>query len=127
MLERTLPELVEILVSHRPAALGGMTVVEALDIDELQPARLTALLARWRAVPWEMYRARPIVVFAAIGQGRADGTITPEEEGVVLPKMLNHWALTSTLEAAAGCATKPTPRPCGCGCKAKGNRRISTS
>jgi hypothetical protein len=127
MLERTLPELVEILVSHRPPALGGRSIVEALDIDELQPARLTALLARWRTAPWEMYRARPMVVFAAMGQGRADGAITPEEEGVVLPKMLSHWALTSTLEAAAGCAAGSAPRPCGCGCKAAGNRRISTS
>src|SRR5260370_336311 len=58
--------------------------------------------------PEEMYRARTIVVFATIGQGRADGKITPEEENTVLGKLLTHWALTSTLEAAAGCAT---PRP----------------
>jgi hypothetical protein len=51
-----------------------------------------------------MYDARPIVVFAAIGQGRADSKISPEEESVVLGKVLTHWALRSTLQSAAGCA-----------------------
>jgi hypothetical protein len=126
MLERTIPELVALMVDHRPLSLGGKSLKEALDVEELQPARLTALLARWRVAPWEMYRARPIVVFAAIGQGRADGTITPEEESTVLAKTLSHWALTSTLEAAAGCAARPA-RPCGCRSTAETNRRISTS
>ena len=62
------------------------------------------LLARWRTAPEEMYRTRPIVAFAAIGQGRADDRISPEEESVVLGKLLTHWALRSTLQAAAGCA-----------------------
>ena len=57
-----------------------------------------------------MYKARPIMAFAAIGQGRAEGKITPEEESVVLGKLLTHWALTSTLEAAAGCASGDTLR-----------------
>ena len=65
--------LVAVLLNHRPAALKGRSLVEALDIDQLRPARLRALLIRWRIAPHEMYRARPIVVFAAIGQGRADG------------------------------------------------------
>ena len=111
-----MPELVTLLTNHRPPALGGRTLVEALDTAEMRPARLKALLARWRAAPWEMYRARPIVVFAAIGQGRADGAITPEEESTVLGKALNHWALASTLDAAAGCAAKPVRRSaCRCG------------
>lgn len=126
MLERTIPELVQVLVNHRPAILRGRSLAEALETEELQPARLTALLARWRAAPWEMYRARPIVVFAALGQGRMDGAITPEEESTVLGKTLTHWALTSTLEAAANCTT-PASRPGGCGCAAESNRRISTS
>jgi len=115
MLERTIPELVAVLIEHQPPALRGRSLAEALDLDEVRPARLTALLARWRSAPWEMYRARPIVVFAAIGQGRMEGTITPEEESEVLGKTLAHWALTTTLEAAAGCAAKPLRR-CGCGC-----------
>jgi hypothetical protein len=79
-------------------------VRQALDTGELQPSRLRELLKRWRRAPQEMYQARPIVVFGAIGQGRIDGSITPEEESTVIGKLLSHWALWSTLQAAAGCA-----------------------
>jgi hypothetical protein len=125
MLERTMPQLVALLVNHKPPALGGSTLIEALDTSEVHPARLTELLARWRMAPWELYKARPTVVFAAIGQGRADGTITPEEESSILGKVLTHWALTSTLEAAAGCAAKSAGRCESCG-GATSSQQIST-
>ncbi len=104
MLERTIPELARMLIDHRPQALGGSSLREAMDTDELRPERLRLLLRRWRLEPQHMYRTRPIVVFAAIGQGRMDGGITPEEESVVIGKLLSHWAVWSTLQAAAGCA-----------------------
>jgi len=107
MLERTIPALVTLLIHHRPAVLRGKSLPEVLDLEELWPARLRGHLQHWRSEPQEMYRARPILAFAAVGQGRADGKITPEEESTVLGKLLTHWALTSTLEAAAGCADLP--------------------
>jgi hypothetical protein len=106
MLERTMAAFVMLLIHHRPAALRGKSLTEALDLEELWPVRLRSHLQHWRSEPQDMYRARPIVVFATIGQGRADGKITPEEEHTVLGKLLTHWALTSTLEAAAGCASQ---------------------
>jgi hypothetical protein len=106
-LEQTIPALVTLLLQHRPAALKGQSLVEALDIEELRVPRLRGLLSRWRLSPQEMYQARPIVAFAAIGQGRADGKVTPEEESTVIGKLLTHWAVWSTLQAAAGCAGKP--------------------
>jgi len=106
MLERTTPRLAQLLIQHRPATLQGNSLGEVLRLDELRPGCLRASLQRWRLKPHEMYRARPIVAFAAIGQGRADGTLTPEEEGVVLGKLLTHWALISTLDAAAGSAAR---------------------
>jgi hypothetical protein len=99
-----MPALVTLLVHHRPPTLRGRSLVQALNTQEVHPLRLTALLARWRDRPQEMYEARPIVAFAAIGQGRAEGAITPEEESTVLGKLLTHWALQSTLDAMAGCA-----------------------
>ena len=105
MLERTIPSFVSLLIHHRPAALRGHYLFEVLDLQDLHPARLRSHLQYWRSQPEEMYKARPILAFAAIGQGRSDGKITPEEESLVLGKLLTHWALTSTLEAAAGCAS----------------------
>jgi hypothetical protein len=124
LLEGTIPELVSVLIHHRPAALRGRSVREALDTDELQPARLRTLLGRWRQAPQHMYQARPIVVFAAIGQGRVDGRITPEEESTVIGKLLSHWALWSTLQAAAGCASGTWQ---GLGCRACINRQEQIS
>jgi hypothetical protein len=120
LLERTIPTLVGTLLHHRPAALRGRSLVEALDTDELQPSRLRGLLQGWRRSPQHMYRTRPIVVFAAIGQGRVEGKITPEEESAVIGKLLTHWALWSTLQAAAGCASGTWQ---GLGCKACSNRQ----
>jgi hypothetical protein len=102
-LERSIPALVQLLVNHRPPSLGGASLIEALDLDELMPARLQTLLHYWRRSPQHMYRMRPIVAFAAIGQGRADGRITPEEESTVIGKLLSYWALASTLQAADRC------------------------
>jgi hypothetical protein len=120
LLERTIPRFVSTLIHHRPAALRGRSLVEALDTDELQPPRLRGLLQGWRQAPQQMYRTRPIVVFAAIGQGRVEGKITPEEESAVIGKLLTHWALWSTLQAAAGCAGGTWQ---GLGCKACSNRQ----
>lgn len=110
LLEQTIPALVTLLLTHRLRALQGRSLLEALDTDELQPARLRGLLRRWRIAPQEMYRARPIVVFAAIGQGRADGKVSPEEEGAVIGKVLTYWAVWTSLDAAAGCTTSPQYR-----------------
>ena len=93
----------DILIHHSPAALKGATLVEALDTDELQPGRLRQLLQSWRENPREMYRTRAIVTFAAIGQGRADGRLTPEEESVVITKLLTYWAMQSTLLVTDAC------------------------
>jgi len=116
-LERTMPALVSILIGHRPAALKGLSLAEAMDLDEVAPTRLRDLLRRWRASPQEMYGVRPLVAFAALGQGRAEAQITPEEESTVLGKLLTHWALHSTLEAAAGCARPP--KECKCRCESR--------
>jgi hypothetical protein len=107
MLDRTMPGLVAVLVNHRPALLRGRSLTEALNLGERHPFRLRALLARWRVAPEEMYQARPTVVFAAIGQGRVEGKISPEEESAVLAKLLTHWALQSTLRASASCGMIP--------------------
>jgi hypothetical protein len=58
-----------------------------------------------------MYRAPPTLVFAVIGQARADGQLTPEEESTVLGKLLTHWALRTTLNVSAVCALRQISQP----------------
>jgi hypothetical protein len=111
-LERTIPALADLIIHHRPTALHGRSLIEVLETRKRRPQRLRRLLDRWREAPEEMYEAAPTVVFAAIGQGRVDGRLEPEEESVIVTKLLSYWALKSTLEAASNCA-KPR-EPCRC-------------
>ncbi|HEY7335355.1 MAG TPA: hypothetical protein VH639_10755 [Bryobacteraceae bacterium] len=122
-LERTIPALVETILNHRPHALRGDSLFEVLQTEELRPRRLRESLQRWRSDPREMYQARPIVAFAAIGQGRADGKITPEEESEVLAKLLTHWAVASTLQVAARCSFTQQGS-CGCGKRSRSQGSI---
>jgi hypothetical protein len=56
-----------------------------------------------------MYEASPALVFAVLGQARADGRLSPEDESALLAKLLTHWALASTLAGAARCAHASGP------------------
>ena len=103
-LEKTMPGLAAIIANHRPKALGGASLQEALQTGDRQPARLAALYHSWRASPWEMHRAEPTLVFAVIGQARAEGLISPETESQSLSRMLNYWAVRDTLNHRAKCA-----------------------
>jgi hypothetical protein len=47
-----------------------------------------------------MRRAPPSLAFAAIGQARADGEITPEAESRTLSELLRFWALKDALKVA---------------------------
>jgi hypothetical protein len=104
LLEKTMPGLATLIGRHRPKALGGASLQEALQTDERQPARLSALFQFWRASPSQMYRASPALVFAVIGQARAEGMISPERESQLLSRMLNYWALRDTLDHRVNCA-----------------------
>lgn len=109
-LEASIGDFVRLLVNHRPRALRGRSLIEAMEVEKREPARLTTYFERWRASPGEMYRARPSLVFAVIGQARAHGELTPEAEPRVLGKLLTHWALRTTLDTSAFCATLPKVR-----------------
>jgi hypothetical protein len=103
-LERTMPVLVERMLSHRPAGLKGRTLPQALGTADRQPARLKGLLRTARGTQTLLRNVSPSLAFAAIGQGRADGTISPEDEGEWIARLLRDWALRSTLETSVLCA-----------------------
>ena len=110
ILMETVPAFVALLVNHRPAALRGKTLAEVMAVERQQPARLASLYQQWRQAPREMRNAPPTLAFAVIGQARADGTISPEEEGNVLAGLLTHWALRGTQDISELCASQITAR-----------------
>lgn len=107
LLQRTMPGLAALLVNHRPKSLRGTALAEALRTADRQPERLAAYFQAWRVSPRRMKRAPPSLVFAVIGQARADGIISPEAESRLLNIMLRHWALQSALDSSAACAARP--------------------
>ena len=109
-LEAGMPKFVALLINHRPKALRGHALLEVMAVEERQPARLSAYWRSWRASPKRMRTAPPSLVFAVIGQARADGNLSPEEESNLLARLLTHWALRSTLDTSAICAALPRER-----------------
>jgi hypothetical protein len=110
VLEATMPNFVSLLVNHRPASLRGKSLTEAMEVEERQPARLRAYYRHWRNDPSPMRAAPPSLVFAVIGQARADRAISPEQESRTLAELLTHWALRSSLDTTALCAAQPALR-----------------
>ncbi|HEX8395194.1 MAG TPA: hypothetical protein VF665_22795 [Longimicrobium sp.] len=107
MCERTMPEFVRLLAAFRPRALRGRTLAEAMNPGQRTPERLRAL---YRAAGGGFARLRsgaPSLVFAVLGQARADGGITPEQESRLLADLLTYWALRSTLDTTDYAATRP--------------------
>lgn len=102
-LQDSMPALVGLLVQHRPPALRGRSLLEVMNAAARQPARLQLLFRFWNRTPERMYRAAPSLVFAVLGQARADGTLAPEAEAALLERLLTHWALRTTLDTSAVC------------------------
>jgi hypothetical protein len=106
-LQALVPAFVALLVEHRPAALRGKTLAQVLDTQQRRPARLALLFRLWCRLPALMYAAPPSLVFAVIGQARCDDHLSPEDESLLLGKLLTHWALRSTLDTSSTCAAAP--------------------
>jgi hypothetical protein len=106
-LSESIPSFVRILADHRPPILKGASLAEALEVSERTPAHLHEHFTIWERSPSLMYRAAPSLAFAALGQARADGRLTPESESLLLAKLLTHWALKSSLNPSTACAASP--------------------
>ncbi|NTU84448.1 MAG: hypothetical protein HGA45_34645 [Chloroflexales bacterium] len=108
-LDAAIPAFVDLLVSHRPPALRGRSLGGALGTPDRRPERLRALFAGWSMRPAHMRRASPALVFAALGQARADNKLSPERESHMLGDLLTYWALRATLDRSEICATPAHP------------------
>lgn len=111
LLEEGIPSFVALLANHRPRSLAGRTLGEVMAVADRQPTRLAIAYQAWRKAPAQLRAAPPSLAFAVIGQARADGLIGPEMESKVIANLLTGWALHSTLNTSATCATPPTRRP----------------
>ncbi|HEU0298827.1 MAG TPA: hypothetical protein VFR37_05215, partial [Longimicrobium sp.] len=110
LLEESMPDFVRLLVSFRPPALRGDTLGGAMRPHERSPERLRALWRAWKGSFLRLRSGAPSLVFAVLGQARADGTLTPEQESRLLGNLLKFWALRDTLETTDFAARRPRAR-----------------
>lgn len=111
----TMPAFVRLVLGHRPASLRGRALGEVLHGSDRSPDRLVRLFQEWMADRSAIPLTRPALAFAAVGQARARGLLTPEGEDRLLGRLISYWALRSTLQANARLAALPAapylPRP----------------
>lgn len=104
-LMQILPQFVDLLINHRPASLQGKRLGDIFHVAERQPGRLQQIYQQWQRQPGLMERSAPSLVFAVIGQAKADGAITAEDESQMLTRILTRWALERAKRY--GAAAKP--------------------
>lgn len=94
-LEATLADFARLVVEHKPLKLKGKRIGDIFPYADRDPGQLRALFRQWKLDQETMKTQRPSLVFAVIGQARADNVITPFTENRVLTNMLRHWALVN--------------------------------
>lgn len=94
-LEDTIPLFVKLVTEHKPVKLKGRAVREIFPLQQRQPEHLRTYYRQWKNNYKIMANQRPSLVFAVIGQARADNVITTFSENRVLSRMLQHWALVN--------------------------------
>jgi hypothetical protein len=94
-LEATLPHFARLIVEHKAVSLKGRQLQEIFPYQERQPQQLRNYYQQWKDDHELLAKQRPSLVFAVVGQARADNVITPFSENRLLTKMLRHWALVN--------------------------------
>jgi hypothetical protein len=96
LLEQARRPFVELLMGHRPRSLGGRSLAEVMEPGLRTPEILRRHYADWSTSPTAMRSVQPSLIFAAFGQARAEGRISPEAEGRALSTLLRYWAVQKT-------------------------------
>jgi hypothetical protein len=91
--EERIPALVELLANHRPPSLRGASLAEIMDCEEKQPELLLQRYHAWKREPSRVLAERPVMVFAVVGQAKAQGLLSAETESRLLTGMLAEWAM----------------------------------
>ncbi|WP_209642137.1 hypothetical protein [Kibdelosporangium banguiense] len=106
-LEPTIPELADLIATHTPEKLNGMTLQDALAHRSRSPDALRRLYSTSARQP---ARLRPMLRFAMLGQARWDRRLAAGQESRVVGRMLTGWAARSTLRMAMSTSSAITER-----------------
>lgn len=110
LLEDQIRPFAALLAGHRSRAMAGRPLAELFPLAERTPTRLGALHHQWRGDLAAMARESPSLVFAALGQARFNGRLTPEDESQLLSNLLRLWALRQSLALTETNSYRPLRR-----------------
>jgi hypothetical protein len=108
-LEAEIPALVQFILQHRPPALRGARLGDALGLRDRGRDALMERYASWEESPAGPAETPPTLAFAVVGQARAAGLISPERESRVLSELLTGWAVRGSLDTSLLCARSSVP------------------
>jgi hypothetical protein len=109
-LENSIPELISVLIEHRPESLHGSSIPEVLEIHRHTPHRLRDLRQHCQMQAGRLERLNPTLALAVLGQARADAAISPLEESAIVGRLLTHWAVGDAIGKTRQ-TTHPSHRP----------------
>lgn len=99
-LQESIPALVQHLLLHRPASLGGASLLSVLDPAPRHPDLLARLfVTRSDRTLTALQRLPPALAMATLGQARMDGRLGPDQDSRLTRHLLGHWALGRSLNA----------------------------
>jgi hypothetical protein len=95
-LKSTMGKAVEIILNHKPKSLKGLRLIDIFPVNQRQPSELQKYFEKWKENPGLINAMSPTLVFAMIGQAKADNKISAELESRILSKQLIRWAFRRT-------------------------------
>jgi hypothetical protein len=91
-LKKIMPKVVDIILNHKPKSLNGKKIIEIFPVISRQPLELQKYYGKIQANTEFINQMSPTLLFAVIGQAKADNKITAETESRILSKQLTRWA-----------------------------------
>ena len=104
---QTLENFVQLVQQHRPPKLQGKSLEQVFREQGRGPEALRRVWERFARQPQRLHELRPTLAFAAIGQARVEGRISPAQESRVISRLLLDWAVKSSLTGSRSLAACP--------------------
>ncbi|MEJ1237429.1 hypothetical protein WBG78_04810 [Chryseolinea sp. T2] len=92
-LDDEMDRFIDLVLTHMPEALKGKQLIDVFEIQQRQPQILRETFQQWKKTPALISQTEPLLVFAILGQAKADHSITTKEESQLIKHQLNRWAM----------------------------------
>lgn len=97
-IEKCTGAFTNLVLQQSTKEMRGKKLTAFFPIAERTPENLKELFLLWKAKKISLQNMRPTLVFAVLGQAKADMAISPSQENSILTKQLRHWAFIRNLK-----------------------------